>query len=157
MNVKSKTLSLKRLSNLYDYFILGIIFVAIGAITWRSFPIQSLDVFQISATGSVSLSLSPNTINISPDEESTVDVQMITGGSEVAAISLEFTYDPSSIEIASISNGTLLPNMLMEPQIENGKASLALAVSPDAGGQTDSGTIATIHLKALGSVNYRFW
>jgi hypothetical protein len=127
--------------------------ILIGSAIWylRPRPATPIGINLVgSATGTVSLTLSPSTLNLAPNTESTLVLSIDAGTSHVTAAQVELTYDESKIGIPSITQGDFLTGSIGPSEVANGKISftyVAPTTTEVIKGITGSGTLATIKIK----------
>ncbi len=107
------------------------------------------------------LSISPGTQTLSPAKTHTFTI-MVSPATEIAGVQTQLTYDPSYIQILSISPGDLFGSTAYfhTPQIDNSNGTIRSisSVTTSPGGTTLSGTLAHITFTTLqkGSTTIQF-
>ena len=102
-----------------------------------------------SATGTISLAMSPATVSLEPNTTTTITLTADTGTGNMTGAEIELTFDPTALQVSSFTKATFLSNPLSGPTITSGKATIALGAPAASGGKTGAGDVATIVVKPL--------
>lgn len=134
--------------------------VAFGAIIWRSLPkAVPVDINLVgSSTGTISLALTPATLSLNPNTESTISLKIDAGTTHATIAQVELTYDESKLGTPVVTQGDFFNTALVEATVGNGKINFVYGASTDSGGITGQGTLATIKIKptVVGSSSINF-
>ncbi len=103
----------------------------------------------INSTGAITLALTPATLNATLNADSTLSLTANTNSVKLMVLAVELTYDPTVIGTPTITQGSFLGNTLSSPKVESGKIAFTYAATPDSGGATGTGEIATIKFKPV--------
>ncbi len=101
------------------------------------------------AAPATSLSFTPSSLSVRPNENFSLDVTINTGQNLIAAVEIHVIYDQKKIEALSITNGPQFPNILSSGVIDNGVASITVGAPSATQLFSGTGTVATIRFKAL--------
>jgi cell division septation protein DedD len=99
------------------------------------------------SSGTIDLSLTPSTLDITPNTESTLSLNIVAGANHVTGAQIEIVFDPDKLGVPTVTLGDFLPVNMESLKIEGGKITFAVAASPSSGGKTGSGVLATIRIK----------
>lgn len=145
----------------FPLFLLTLVVVGLGSwYTIKNFlpRAEPIGINEITSTGSVSLSLSPSTVELAPGTETTISLSVNSGTDKLSLVKFEITYDPSKVAVSGLTKGTWLTKELGALTLSSGKITGELGASPDssAGGgvelnRTGSGTLLTFKAKGLSS------
>lgn len=139
---------------------IGVVIIALGLYGYTLLPqVKPVGINQVNnASGEVSLSLTPSSINSTIGNESTLTLAASAPSVKLVVLTVELSYDPAKIGMPMISVGDWLPNTLASPKIENGKITFTVAATPESGGVTGTGTVVTIKFKptATGTTIFAF-
>lgn len=132
----------------FAILIIGGAFYFVRARVLRPAPLQIAEVGN-TPTGTVSLSLSPSQLNLNPGQETDLALDIDTGGSKVAAVQVELSYDPASLSITSVTPSDFLTVSLLKPKIQSDLVTFVLAAAPESGGKSGSGRLATLKVRSV--------
>lgn len=136
----SRFLSFK--SILFTILVLGGLAVGIASLNTKA------DVRSKATLSGPTLALSPATKSLTVGETATAGILLNTDTQSVAAVELHLTYDPSALEIVSVTRGTVLSVALGTESHANGAISMAMGSDPSTP-YKGSDIIGTITYKAL--------
>jgi len=132
------------------WFSLGlIVFFALALFVTVSQIGQQQDIRKQADTAGVRLTLIPAQITASANMEYTVAVTIDTEEEMVSAADLYLSFDPTKLEVQSVSPGDFLPVVLAQGQVINGTASITLGSQPTES-KKGSGILASLKIKSLG-------
>lgn len=97
--------------------------------------------------GHTSLLLLPNPLTVSSPSAS-VDIVVDSGGDQLTAVQAEIAFDPKALTPTLIAQGDFFSNsieLIKRIDIENGRISYAVALSPNGEPKIGRGTVATIN------------
>jgi|GEM_PF-519012 len=97
------------------------------------------------------LALNPGTVTKNNSDTFSFDVQIDTGGNNVAMAELHLTYDATALEALSITNGPIAPKIAASGVVGGGAASITVRAESTTQPIRGTGTIAVIRFKAIGS------
>jgi hypothetical protein len=99
----------------------------------------------------VNLTMAPATQNVPAATTFNVALNINTGTDQVSAADLHVTFDPTKVQVQSVTAGTVLPVVLSAGAFDNtaGTAAITLGSQPTTP-FTGTGTVATITFKAVG-------
>lgn len=101
-------------------------------------------------SGSVSLILSTDRVELQPNQQSTLTLSYDSQNEHLTGIQAEITYDPTIIELSGFKPSSSFPSILQAPKAENGKLTFALGVAPGKNtGLTGHNPALTFKAKAL--------
>lgn len=123
--------------------------ITLGAMTWYSFPRPQTSNINLvgQSTGTVSLALTPTSINLTPNTEATITLTIAAGTSHVTSTRVEILYDSSKIGIPTVTLGDFLPVVFSSVKTDDNKITFSVVTPPETGGKTGDGTLATIKIK----------
>lgn len=107
---------------------------------------------QVSPLGQSVLSLIPNPLKLDALNKGTIDVNIETGGNEVTAVQLELQYDPSAITNVTVTPSGFFTNpveLLKRIDIQNGRITYMIGISPAQDPISGSGTVAKISFQKV--------
>lgn len=134
---------------IYLALVLFVFFVGFKLISKR-IKRAPIGINEISATGTVILTFTPPTQEITPNTTFSVPIAITAGTTKVSAVEIEVIFDPAKLNLISVTQGTFLTNILSSPVITTGKVYFSYAVPPEmSGGKTGPGNLATLNFKAL--------
>lgn len=110
---------------------------------------QRQDIRKKASTAGVRLALIPAQITASANMEYTVVITINTGEEMVSAADLQLFFDPTKLEVQSISQGDFLPVVLVQGKVVNDTASMTLGSQPGEP-KKGSGVLASLKIKSLG-------
>jgi hypothetical protein len=123
-----------------SYIVLGIIILGSFFILPRPLPC----INQVGNTaGTVTLTLTPTTLNLQPNIESTLTLSIAADTSHATAAQIELTYDAEKIGTPIITQGDFFTSSLGSTIVTNGKINFTY-VAP-----TTSGGIGSVRLLPL--------
>ncbi len=99
------------------------------------------------ANGTTTLSLSPSTLTLEPNTEATLTLTLDSPTTHVAGAQIQIMYDANKIGTPTVTLGSFLSTTLAGVKVEGGIITFTVGASPDSGGITGSGVIATIKIK----------
>jgi len=99
------------------------------------------------------LALNPSTTNKARGDIFSFDVQIDTGGNNVAMAELHLVYDPIKLEALSITNGPLAPKIAASGVVGSGTASITVRAESTTQPIKGTGTVAIIRFRAIGSTD----
>jgi hypothetical protein len=99
------------------------------------------------------LALNPSTMNKTKGDVFSFDVQIDTGGNNVAMAELHLTYDATKLEAMSITNGPFAPKIAASGVVGGGTASITVRAESTTKPIKGTGTIAVIRFKAIESTS----
>lgn len=105
------------------------------------------------AQASVSLSISPATLNLKAGETAVLGVT-IANAAELYAYDITLRYDAAVIKVTSIETGSFLDTGFTAAQLIDdsaGSAQIAFSQLPPSGGKSGSGELVIFRIKALGA------
>ncbi len=128
----------------------------VGAGTRVAAP-QPATIAEIAAGGPVTLDASPPPTNLFLNRSYQLDINAHSGTTKMTAVQLDMSYDPSKLQINSVSQSNYFPVALAPIYIASGSANGTpsgqiggtVAVTPDSGGLSDWGTVVSINVKPL--------
>ena len=95
------------------------------------------------------LAIKPSTAQKNVGDSFSMEVSIDTGENQIVAAELHLIYDPTKLEMESISNGPLFPNILASGAIEGSAASITVGAADVKQPIKGSGSVAVIRLKAI--------
>jgi hypothetical protein len=98
--------------------------------------------------GSGELSLKPQTITVTSNQEFQIDVFLDSKNTSITAIQTKILYDSSKLQLVNNTLTDYFPVVLSQPQNTAGSSFFAVGSSP---GKTGTGNIASIKFKAIGA------
>lgn len=151
---KSTTRKLKKPSHsTRNIALISIFIVALAYFTISSIPKQApapIGINEVGVASAATVSLSfPATITSELGAETSADIMIDSGGSELTAVQVELSYDPSGLSPIRVVQGDFLTNKLGQPKIQNGKITFTYTVALGEKGKSGSGKLATIIFKSL--------
>jgi hypothetical protein len=99
------------------------------------------------------LAINPSTITKAVGDVFSFDIQIDTGGNNVAMIELHLSYDATKLEAVSITNGPLAPKIAASGVVGGGTASITVRAESSTQPIKGTGTVAVIRFKAIGSTD----
>lgn len=96
------------------------------------------------------LALNPSTINKTQGDTFSFDIQIDTGGNNVAMAEVHLVYDATKLEALSITNGPLAPKIAASGIVGSGTASITVRAENTTQPMKGTGTIAIIRFRAIG-------
>lgn len=130
-----------------------IILILLGGIPLMVFYVGQRQELRKKAAPATTLSLTPASLTKKIDDTFSLEVSLDSGENQIVAAELHLTYDPTKIEVQSITNGPLFPNILASGTIENGAVSIAVGAADAKQPVTGTGTVAVIKIKALAATD----
>jgi hypothetical protein len=128
------------------FLLLSIVLIAIPATV---FLVNQQQELRKKAAPATTLAFSPATVNKKVGETFSLEVTIDTGANQVVAAELHIVYDPEKLEALTITNGSLLPNILTSGQIERGAASITVGATSATKPISVAGAIAVVRFKTL--------
>lgn len=101
------------------------------------------------AAPATTLAITPSTAQKKIGDTFSMEVAIDTGENQVVAAELHLVYDPTKLEMETISNGALFPNILASGSIEAGAASITVGAADVKQPIKGTGAVAVIRLKAI--------
>lgn len=101
------------------------------------------------AAPATTLALSPASITKKVNDVFSLEVIIDTGENQVVAAELHVNFDPTKLEVQTITNGPLFPNILTSGTVEQGTASITVGVADAKQPVKGKGTVAVIRVKGL--------
>ncbi len=146
--VTAKKTIKKTTSNLFTNAIAILAVITVGVVAWYFLPRgKKVDINYIgNASGVVDLSLSPATLELTPNQEATIAINMSSGSSKITATTIELIYDSSKIGTPVVTLGDFLPIKLVSVTTTNDKITFTVGAELDSGGSEGSGILATIKI-----------
>lgn len=145
-----KVLHKKKPNYLFVYLFLAGLLV-LGTVIYILIPKpQKSDIFVVGTdTGTVTLSLTPTTLNITPNTESTITLSIDAGTSHATTAQVEIDYDASKLGTPTITQGDYFSLVLSPVSVDNSKIKFTYSIAEINvdGAKTGSGTLATIKIK----------
>ncbi len=120
---------------------------------------QPLTVAEVTSSGSINLFFDPPTASLQLGSTIDLNLKISTEGSTKATgVTVDLAYDPSLIQIVSVTRGDFFSSALEDADIVSEGVSFTYVTPPSSGGRSGSGTVATIKVKSLkpGSSNISF-
>lgn len=126
-----------------------VILILLGGIPLLVFFVGQRQELRKKAAPATTLSLTPASLTKKIDDTFSLEVALDSGENQIIAAELHLTYDPTKLEVQSITNGPPFPNILASGAIENGAVSIAVGAADTKKPVTGTGTVAIIKMKAL--------
>lgn len=128
-------------------FVLG----GVGYFASRIIPLTTpLGINEITnASGTVDLALTPATLTTLNNADSTLILSVNTNGSRLASLNVTLKYDPTYISTPTVQLDSFLSNVLTPVSVNNGTIQFVLGASPESGGATGTGNIATVAFRTI--------
>lgn len=129
-----------------------LIFVSLlllGAIPVGIFLVGQNQEIRKRAAPATTLAITPATVRKNIGDTFSMEVVIDTGENQVVAAELHLVYDPTKLEMETVSNGPLFPNILASGTVEAGTASITVGASDVKQPIKGTGTVAVIRLKGL--------
>lgn len=101
------------------------------------------------AAPATTLALSPTNLSKKVGEVFSLEVTIDTGDNQVVAVELHLVFDPTKLEVQTITNGPLFPNVLASGVVEQGIASIAVGTSSATVPAKGSGIAAVVRFKTI--------
>lgn len=143
----------------FPMFLLTLVVVGLGAwytITTYGPVAEQISINEITSSGSASLSLSPATIDLASNVDTTISLNVDSGTDKLSVVKFELAYDPAKITLSGLTKGTWITKELGAITLTSGKISGELGAQPDStanGGaelnRTGSGTLLTFKARGL--------
>lgn len=125
--------------------------VAIFTVAIRLFRPQPLQIAEINSSGSVTLSLDPSTLSLTPNASTNVTLNYHSPIDPLSAVQVELSYDPALLLPSDIIVDPAFPTSIIAPTIDNGKINFVVGIPLQGStGLIGSGKVASFTLKALG-------
>lgn len=141
----------KRRKNLFVAPIITLGVLTLGVAAWYSLPRAvpvPLSINQVgNASGTVDLNLSPASLSLTPDTESTLTLGFNAGTNHLSAAQIELSYDSSQVGTPTVTLGSTLTAVLSGVSLANNKITFTVGAPTGSGGVTGSGELATIKIK----------
>ena len=102
------------------------------------------------AAPATTLAFNPGSVSKNVGDIFSLDIQIDTGGNNVAISELHLTYDASILEALSITNGPAAPLIAASGVVGSGTASISVRAESSTKPITGTGTIAIVRFRALG-------
>lgn len=102
------------------------------------------------AAPATTLAFNPGSVSKNVGDTFSLDIQIDTGGNNVAVAELHLTYDSSALEALSITNGPAAPLIAASGVVGSGTASISVRAESSTKPITGIGTIAVVRFRALG-------
>lgn len=102
---------------------------------------------------SPTITFNPATLKLKVGESQTVALDLDPLSLPVVGLTLELIYDPTQIELISLTNSGAMPNTLASAKINNGVASISLATPPSSPGISSPTQVISLQIKALNSTS----
>lgn len=130
------------------WFLITILLI-IGVLPVGIYLVSTRQEIRNKAAPATTLSIAPVSLTKNIGDTFSLEVNLDTGENQIVAAELHLTYDPTKLEVQSITNGPLFPNILTSGTIENGAVSIAVGAADAKQPVTGTGTVAIIKIKAL--------
>lgn len=101
------------------------------------------------AAPATTLAFNPGSISKNVGDVFSLDIQIDTGGNNVAIAELHLTYDASALEALSITNGPAAPFIAASGVVGPGTASISVRAESSTKPITGTGTIAIVRFRTL--------
>lgn len=121
----------------------------LGAIPVGIYLVGQNQELRKKAAPATTLAITPATIQKNVGDEFSLEVTIDSGENQVVAAELHIVFDPSKLEMETISNGPLFPNILASGAIEGGTASITVGAADVKQPIKGTGTVAVVKLKAI--------
>ncbi len=137
------------------YFLsaLAIIFIiSIFTVLYYTFPAKkTLDVFVVgNESGKVDLNFTPSTIELKPNDESTIELTIDPGDTHPTGAQVEIDYDSTKLGVPLVTQGDYFTYSLSPASTTNNKIKFAYIVPVELGAsKSGKGTIVKIKIKPL--------
>lgn len=131
------------------FILIGICILLLGAIPIGIYLVGQNQEIRKKAAPATTLAITPATVQKNIGDAFSMEVTIDTGENQVVAAELHLIYDPIKLEMETISNGALFPNILASGSIEAGTASITVGAADVKQPIKGSGTVAVIRLKAI--------
>ena len=102
------------------------------------------------AAPATTLAFNPGSVSKNVGDTFSLDIQIDTGGNNVAVAELHLTYDSSALEALSITNGPAAPLIAASGVVGSGTASISVRAESSTKPITGTGTLAIVRFRALG-------
>lgn len=130
-----------------------VILILLGGIPLLVFYVGQRQELRKKAAPATTLSLAPASLTKKIDDTFSLEVTLDSGENQIVAAELHLTFDPTKLEVQSITNGPLFPNILASGTIENGAVSIAVGAADAKQPVTGTGTVAVIKMKAIAATD----
>lgn len=127
----------------------GAMLALIAAVPFSVWILRNRQEIRSRAAPATTLAIIPSDITIDPGETVSLTVHIDTGGNSVTAAKIAIEYDPSYVEMLSISNGPQFPTVLSAGAISDGVAEIYVGAASTAQPVTGTGTAASFTVAAL--------
>jgi len=128
---------------------LFIILLLLISIPTTVFLVAQSQEMRKKATPATTLSIRPANLAKNVGDIFSLDTVIDTADNQVVAAELHFIFDPSKLEVQTITNGPLFPNVLASGIVESGAASITVGAATNSQPAKGQGVAATLRLKAL--------
>lgn len=125
---------------------------------------QPISINELATAGSVSLTLTPATVELLPNVESTISLNVNSGTDRLAVVKFELSYDPTKLTVTTPTLGTWITKELAPLTLTSGKLTGEIGAMPDPdptvtdGGpeihRTGAGTLLTFKVKGVTPGSY---
>lgn len=102
------------------------------------------------ASPATTLAFNPGSVSKNVGDTFSLDIQIDTGGNNVAMAELHLVYDATKLEALSITNGPAAPLIAASGVVGSGTASISVRAESSIKPITGIGTIAVVRFRALG-------
>ena len=153
VTIKHKIIKTKKSRSGANFFkpIIIVFLITIGVMVWYSLPRPVPTTINVvgNPAGKVDLKLTPSTLDLVPNQEATITLEIAGGTSHITTAQVEIAYDAAKIGVPTVSFGTFLSSKLEDVKTDNNKIQFTLVAPFTEGGVTGSGVLATIQIKPL--------
>lgn len=128
------------------------LFFLLFALFSTTSQIQKTDQRQelrIRAAPATTLSFSPASLTIAPNQTFTLNILINTSTNRVTAAEIQVTFDNTKLQAQSISPGSFLTTVLLPGTIDQARGKASITLGGGTTPQQGSGTLATLTLKAI--------
>lgn len=128
-------------------------FLIIGVLPVGIYLVSTRQEIRNKAAPATTLFITPVSLTKNIGDTFSLEVNIDTGENQIVAAELHLTYDPTKLEVQSVTNGPLFPNILSSGTIENGAVSIAVGAADTKQPITGTGAVAIIKIKALATTD----
>lgn len=130
-------------------FLIIVVLLTFLAIPLSVFLVKQSQELRKRVAPATTLALSPANLSKRVGDIFSLEVTIDTGNNQVVAAELHLVFDPTKLEVQTITNGPLFPNVLASGVVERGIASITVGVSSATAPVEGSGVAAVVRFKTI--------